>query len=137
MKRFLGIAVAMFFAVVAIALTGAESSAVAGHGCHGRARCHGRADRCHRERRERCHGRRHRCHGEAAAVECGACESGCGEAMECGSCGDCGSYEGGCSDCVSGGCAGGDCSGEGVIMEGTPTEAAPAAPEAPAAPAKT
>ena len=122
MKRFLGIAVAMFFAVVAIALTGAESSAVAGHGCHGRARCHGRADRCHRERRERCHGRRHRCHGEA---------------MECGSCGDCGSYEGGCSDCVSGGCAGGDCSGEGVIMEGTPTEAAPAAPEAPAAPAKT
>ena len=115
MKRFLGIAVAMFFAVVAIALTGADSSAVAGHGCHGRARCHGR---------------RHRCHGEAAAVECGACES-----MECGSCGDCGSYEGGCSDCVSGGCAGGDCSGEGVIMEGTPTEAAPAAPAAPEAPA--
>jgi hypothetical protein len=123
MKRFLGIAVAMFFAVVAIALTGAESSAVAGHGCHGRARCHGRVHRC--ERRERCHGRRHRCHGEAVAAECGACES-----MECGS----------CSDCVSGGCAGGDCSGEGVIMEGTPTEAAPAAPaspEAPAAPAKT
>jgi hypothetical protein len=122
MKRFLGIAVAMFFAVVAIALTGAESSAVAGHGCHGRARCHGRVHRC--ERRERCHGRRHRCHGEAVAAECG----------------DCGSYEGGCSDCVSGGCAGGDCSGEGVIMEGTPTEAAPAAPaapEAPAAPAKT
>jgi hypothetical protein len=112
MKRFLGIAVAMFFAVVAIALTGAESSAVAGHGCHGRARCHGRVHRC--ERRERCHGRRHRCHGEAVAAECGSC-----------------------SDCVSGGCAGGDCSGEGVIMEGTPTEAAPAAPEAPAAPAKT
>ena len=123
MKRFLGIAVAMFFAVVAIALTGAESSAVAGHGCHGRARCHGRVDRCAgRERRERCHGRRHRCHGEAVAAECGACDS-----MECGSCGD----------CVSGGCAGGDCSGEGVIMEGTPTEAAPAAPEAPAAPAAT
>lgn len=122
MKRFLGIAVAMFFAVVAIALTGADSSAVAGHGCHGRARCHGRVHRCHgRERRERCHGRHHRCHGEAVA--------------ECGACGDCGSYEGGCSDCVSGGCAGGDCSGEGVIMEGTPTEAAPAAPEAPAAPA--
>jgi hypothetical protein len=110
MKRFLGIAVAMFFAVVAIALTGADSSAVAGHGCHGRARCHGRVHRCHgRERRERCHGRHHRCHGEAVA--------------ECGACGDCG------------GCAGGDCSGEGVIMEGTPTEAAPAAPEAPAAPA--
>jgi hypothetical protein len=73
MKRFLGIAVAMFFAMVAIALTGAESSAVAGHGCHGRARCHGRVHRCHgRERLQRlrvgrlCRGRllgRRRDHG--------------------------------------------------------------------------
>lgn len=105
MKRFLGIAVAMFFALVVIALSGADSSAVAGHGCHGRNRCHGRVhNRCHgREKAERCHGRhrRHRCHGEAAA-ECGDC----------------------------GGCVGGGCSGAGVISEGVPTEAAPAAPAA-------
>lgn len=120
MKRFLGVAVAMFFALVVIALSGADSSAVAGHGCHGRNRCHGRAHRCHGER-ERCHGRhhrRHRCHGEAAA-ECGACESGCG------------AVDGGCSGCGdAGGCAGGACGGEGVISEGVPTEAAPAAPAA-------
>ena len=42
MKRFLGCAVAMFFALVAIALVGGDSGAVAGHGCHGRHRCHGR-----------------------------------------------------------------------------------------------
>ena len=103
MKRFLGIACALFFAVVAIALTGADSSAVAGHhGCHGRTRCHGRVHRCNR--RGLCH-RRHRCHGQAAACEsCSSCESGC---------------------------AGGDCSGDAVIEEGTPTEAAPEAPAAP------
>jgi hypothetical protein len=110
MKRFLGFAVAMFFALVAIALVGGDSGAVAGHGCHGR----------------------HRCHGEAAPVEeCGSC----GEvASDCGSCGgevasECGSCGGGE---VVGGCAGGNCGGEAVISEGVPTEAAPAAPAAPA-----
>jgi hypothetical protein len=136
MKRFLGIAVAMFFALVAIALVGGDTGAVAGHGCHGRHRCHGR---------ERCHGgllAKHRakkaakCHGEEAP----ACESGCGEAACEGGCeGGCGeAVEGGCSSCgggevVSGGCVGGGCGGEAVISSGTPTEAAPAAPAALAA----
>jgi hypothetical protein len=132
MKRFLGIAVAMFFALVAIALVGGDTGAVAGHGCHGRHRCHGR---------ERCHGgllAKHRakkaakCHGEEAP----ACESGCGEAACEGGCeGGCGEAVEGCSSCgggevVSGGCVGGGCGGEAVISSGTPTEAAPAAPAA-------
>ena len=105
MKRFLGIACALFFAVVAIALTGADSSAVAGLGCHGRARCHGRVHRCHRH--GLCH-RRHRCHGQQAVSSCESCSS------------------------CSGGCADGNCSGDAVIIEeGTPTEAAPEAPAAP------
>ena len=42
MKRILGLSFAMFIALVAIALVGGDSGAVAGHGCHGRARsCHG------------------------------------------------------------------------------------------------
>ena len=142
MKRFLGFAVAMFFALVAIALVGGDAGAVAGHGCHGARRCHGglfaRHHRCHGER-ERCHGlfgKHRRCHGEAAPA---ACESACGD---CGACGEGAVVEGGCGACgegaaVEGGCAGGACGGEGVISEGVPTEAAPAAPEAPAAPAKT
>jgi hypothetical protein len=145
MKRFLGFAVAMFFALVAIALVGGESGAVAGHGCHGRARCHGRAHRCHGGLLARLHAKHKRCHGEEA-VAAPACESGCGEAAPaCGGCGEAAAVEGGCSSCggevveggaVSGGCVGGGCSGEGVISEGVPTEAAaPVAPAAPAAPA--
>ena len=112
MKRFLGFSVAMFIALVAIALVGGDSGAVAGHGCHGRHhRCHGGLlARLHAK--HRCHGR---CHGEQVAA-CEGCDSaceGCGEA---------------------GGCAGGGCGGEAVISSGTPTEAAaPAAPAAPAA----
>jgi len=118
MKRFLGFAVAMFFALVAIALVGGDSGAVAGHGCHGRhrERCHGGLLAKHRAKKAA------RCHGEAAApaAECGSC----GEvAADCGSCG---------GEVVSGGCAGGDCGGGAVISEGVPTEAA--APVAPAAP---
>ena len=45
MKRILGLSVAMFGALVAIALVGGDSGAVAGHGCHGGLRakkgCHG------------------------------------------------------------------------------------------------
>ena len=95
MKRFLGFALAMFFALMAIALVGGDNGAVAGHGCHGRERCHGH--------RERCHGKHRRCHGEVA--QC------CGETSDC-------------SGCASG-CAGGDCGGAAVIeSEGVPTEAA-------------
>jgi hypothetical protein len=134
MKRFLGFAVAMFIALVAIALVGGDTGAVAGHGCHGRRchgglhahhRCHGREKKCHGGLLARLHSKKG-CHGEAApACESGCesgCEGGCGEAAECGSCGG----------EVSGGCAGGACGGEGVISAGTPTEAAPAAPAAPA-----
>ena len=78
MKRFLGFSLAMFFALVAIALVGGDNGAVAGHGCHGR-RCHGgllaRHHECH-GRRERCHGllgKHRRCHGEEAVAECGGC----------------------------------------------------------------
>jgi len=78
MKRFLGFAFAMFFAVVGIALVGGDSGAVAGHGCHGR--CHGglfaRLHRCHGEK-PKCHGlfarhRKHDCHAEVecCVVEC-------------------------------------------------------------------
>ena len=133
MKRFLGFCFAMFIALVAIALVGGDSGAVAGHGCKGRARCNGGLL-----------GHKKRCKGEEAAAP--ACESGCGEAAEaasdCGSCGgESAAVEGGCSSCggeaVSSGCAGGGCEGSGVISEGVPTEAAPVAPAAPAAPAKT
>lgn len=115
MKRFLGFALAMFFALVAIGLVGGDSGAVAGPGCHGAKRCHGgllakrREKKCHGERAGR---KNRRCHG-AAAAECGSC----GDADGCGAC--------------EGGCAGGACGGAGVISEGVPTEAAPAAPAAP------
>ena len=115
MKRFLGFSLAMFFALMTIALVGGDTGAVAGHGCHGR-KCHGGLLAKHRAKKAA--RKAAKCHGEEAA----ACESGCGEASDCG------------------GCAGGDCGGEGVIVsEGVPTEAAPAkeAPAAPAAPAKT
>ena len=130
MKRFLGFAVAMFFALVAIALVGGDSGAVAGHGCHGGRRCHGGLLAKHHAKK--CHGgllARHRakkCHGAEAAADCGAC----GEAAA--DCGSCGAGCGSCGGAVEGGCAGGACGGEGVISEGVPTEAAPAAPAAPA-----
>ena len=137
MKRFLGFSLAMFFALIAIALVGGDSGAVAGHGCHGR-KCHGglfaRHHRCNG--REKCNGlfgRKNRCNGEKAAEECGACESACD------SCDSCGEVVEGCSSCggevVSGGCPNGDCGGEGVIISEPATEAAPT--EAPAAPAST
>ena len=137
MKRFLGFSLAMFFALMAIALVGGDSGAVAGHGCHGK-KCHGglfaRHHRCNG--REKCNGlfgSKNRCNGEKAAEECGACESACD------SCDSCGEVVEGCSSCggevVSGGCPNGDCGGEGVIVSEPATEAAPT--EAPAAPAST
>ena len=147
MKRFLGFSLAMFFALMAIALVGGDSGAVAGHGCHGK-KCHGglfaRHHRCNG--REKCNGlfgRKNRCNGEKAAEECGACESACDSCDSCGEvvegCGSCGEVVEGCSSCggevVSGGCPNGDCGGEGVIVSEPATEAAPT--EAPAAPAST
>jgi hypothetical protein len=144
MKRFLGFSLAMFFALVAIALVGGDSGAVAGHGCHGR-KCHGGLMAKHRAKKAA--RKAAKCHGEEVAAECGACEpvaSDCGSCGEVASdCGSCGEVVEGCSGCgggevVSGGCAGGDCGGEGVIVsEGVPTEAAPVEGEAPAAPAST
>ena len=137
----------MFFALVAIALVGGDSGAVAGHGCHGRARgCHGGLfAKLHN--RERCHGlfghKKRGCHGAAAAPA--ACESGCGAAVESSGCSSCGGEaveSSGCSSCggavtestsgcsscgggemvsggeaVSGGCVGGGCEGSSVITE--------------------
>ncbi|NDC53692.1 MAG: hypothetical protein EBZ74_05220 [Planctomycetia bacterium] len=109
MKRFLGCAFAMFLALVAIALVGGDSGAVAGHGCHGR---HHHRHKCHGGLLARLHAKHAKCHGEEAP----ACDS-CGEAA------------GECAGCAEGGCAGGACGGEAVISSGTPTPAAaPAAP---------
>jgi len=135
MKRYLGFALAMFFAIVAIALVGGDSGAIAGHGCHGGRKCHGGLLAKHKAKKAA-----RRCHGQQEAA---ACESGCGEAAPAEGCSSCGGeavMSEGCSSCggeaVSGGCAGGDCGGAGVISEGVPTEAAPAAPVV-AEPAKT
>src|SRR5690606_29740805 len=108
MNRFVLCGVAAFFAIVGLALLGADNKVVAGHGCHGcvgigcdgghhcgggacfgghhgRARCHGgllQRHRCHG--RTRCHGglfQRHRCHGAAchgAADCCGVVVDACG-----------------------------------------------------------
>src|SRR6185369_16267568 len=65
MNRILILGIAMFIAIVGIALVGGEKVAVAGHGCHGcccGGDCCGGGGECcggcH------CHGhRRHRCHG--------------------------------------------------------------------------
>ena len=71
MNRALILGIAIFFAVVGIALVGGESKAVAGHGCHGCAGdCGGGCDcgggfdccGCHGRRHHRRH-RRHRCCG--------------------------------------------------------------------------
>jgi hypothetical protein len=140
MKRYLGFALAMFFAIVAIALVGGDSGAIAGHGCHGGRKCHGGLLAKHKAKKAA-----RRCHGQQEAP---ACESACGceaaPAEGCSSCGGEAVMSEGCSSCggeaVSGGCAGGDCGGAGVISEGVPTEvpteAAPAAPVV-AEPAKT
>lgn len=95
MNRALVLGIAIFFAVVGIALLGGESKAVAGHGCHG---CHacagcdcggcvGACDGCHcsgrvgllaRLRARRCHSCRgcHACHGCHAVVTCCGCHGG-------------------------------------------------------------
>lgn len=139
MKRFYGIAAAVFLGLMTIALVGAESTAVAGHGCcgvsdcggescHGRQRCHGRRHhRCHG--RQRCHGRE-RCHGlfgHKRRNNCSGAAECCGETVVCDSCTTA------CDSCGDAACAGGDCGGEEVIVsEGEAAAEAPEAPEAPA-----
>ncbi|MGA0039635.1 MAG: hypothetical protein ACO3NZ_07300 [Pirellulales bacterium] len=138
MKRFYGIAAAVFLGLMTIALVGAESTAVAGHGCNGASecsgKCHGRSHKlfnrdrcngsCHGEEascsgekschgRERCHGR-NRCHGGLLSR---LHRNKCSGAAEC-----CGEAAPACEACGSEGCTG---CGE---------AAAEAAPEAPAAP---
>ena len=68
MKRFLGSAVAMLVALVAIGLVGGDSGAVAGHGCHGRKSGGGLLAKLHAKKG---------CHGAAAAEAAPACDSGC------------------------------------------------------------
>jgi hypothetical protein len=81
MNRIVVLGLALFFALVGIALIGGDSKAVAfGHrcggcngcasSCHGGHRCHGGGG-CH----SRCHGR-HRCHG--------GCNGGCNGGGCCG-----------------------------------------------------
>ena len=74
MKRFLGISVAAFIALIAFALISVDTSAVAGfrHGCHGR-RCHGRSHGLRNRRQNRCHGEQANC------CESNECSSGCAD----------------------------------------------------------
>lgn len=131
MKRFYGIAAAVFLGLMTIALVGAESTAVAGHGCCGvsdcgGASCHGRKRCCGLFKHHRCHGRQ-RCHGlfkHHRRHHCSGAAECCGEVVVCDSCTTA------CDSCGDAACAGGDCGGEEVIVsEG---EAAAEAPEAPA-----
>ncbi len=74
MKRFLGISVAAFIALIAFTLISVDSSAVAGlrDGCHGR-RCHGRSHGLRHRRQNRCHGEQANC------CESNECSSGCAD----------------------------------------------------------
>ena len=146
MKRFYGIAAAVFLGLMTIALVGGESTAVAGHGCSGASdcsgddcscscsgrrhhklgsrlhnRCHGR-NRCHGcSGEESCHGRerchgRNRCHGGLFGHRRNKC---CGEAASC--CGEAAA----CDACGTEACT---CDGH--AEEAAAEEAAPEAPAA-------
>lgn len=148
MKRFYGIAAAVFLGLMTIALVGGESTAVAGHGCsgasdcsgddcscsgrrhhklgsrlhnrcHGRTRCHGQ-ESCHGE--ESCHGRqrRERCHGRD---RCHGGLFGHRRNKCCGEAVDCCGEAAACDACGTEACT---CDGEAGAEE-----AAPEAPEAP------
>jgi hypothetical protein len=88
MNRALIFCIAIFFAVVGIALLGADSAAVAGHGCCG---CNGGCGGCGGYD---CCG----CHGYSACGCCGysnGCgHNGCGHEAACGCCGYGGGYNG-------------------------------------------
>jgi hypothetical protein len=92
MNRIVVFGLALFFALVGIALVGGENKASAfifgggygGGGCNGCGGCHGGHHRCHGGHRcngghHRCHGR-HRCHGGCNGGGCngGGCCGGAG-----------------------------------------------------------
>jgi hypothetical protein len=115
MNRIVVFGLAMFFALVGIALVGGEKKAsafifgrmAAASSCDG---CHGCKGSCHRDR---CHGRCHgdRCHGRCHGDRChGRCHGRC-----------------------NGGCHGGCCGG-GMVQ--APEKQAPAPPAPAQAPAK-
>ena len=114
MNRIVVLGVAIFLALVGIALVGGEQTAEAGlfnrgggcgcacdgGGCHGRRRCHGRCDGCHGgdccaskcdgcSCNGSCHGR-HRCHGRDR------CHGGLFGRHRCNGCNGC---HGGCDGC--------------------------------------
>ena len=78
MNRIVVFGLALFFALVGIALVGSESKALAfgGHrcnGCNSCNGCNGCHSRCHGGCHSRCHSRCHgRCHGR-----CNGCNGGC------------------------------------------------------------
>jgi hypothetical protein len=94
MNRTLILGIAIFLAVVGIAMIGGEKQAIAGHGCScdcsddcsacdndcsckckGRHRCSGR-DRCC-GKKERCCGKKERCHGRCKGRSHGRCKGRC------------------------------------------------------------
>jgi hypothetical protein len=78
MNRVLTIGIAVFFAIVGLALLGGENKAQAGHGCHGCDGCHA-CDGCHSRRCDGCHSRRERCHGRCHGCDgCHASHGCCG-----------------------------------------------------------
>src|SRR5688572_30686823 len=79
MNRIVVLGLALFFALVGIALVGGDSKALAfGHrcgGCHGcNGGCHGG---CHSSCHGGCHRRHHRCHGRCHGGCNGGCHGGC------------------------------------------------------------
>ena len=131
MNRTLVLGIAIFFAVVGIALVGGEKTAVAGrhHGCNGarvvvrRIAVAVAAVAMARRHRHRCHGCNGGCDG--AAADCCGCHGRRHHHRRC--CGNpcCGPVAGGCN----GGCVV-------VVLLAAPgqPEAAPAAPGTPPAP---
>jgi len=102
MNRIVVLGIAVFFAIVGIALMGGEKQAVAGHGCssscHGDYSCDGGG--CHNDCHSSCHGRRHHrrsrhcgghssCHGRRHHRHHSCCAPApCCEPVSC-----CGSHE--------------------------------------------
>lgn len=158
MNRTLGFGLALFFAVLSIAVLGNGTEATAGHGCGGcyaSSGCNGGCGGWFKHRR-RCHGRlfhRNRgCHSSCSGSDCGgsSCSgSACGgchsrrchggllgrwKARRChgrchGNNNCCGVVETNCCETVvDHGCHG----GEVHVEEGAPIEAAPEVPDAPA-----
>lgn len=78
MNRTLILCLAVFFAVVGLALLGGDSQAVAGHGCHGCQGCDG-ADDCSGcdgddDCSGKCHGRRFRLFNRCDGNDCNGCD---------------------------------------------------------------